>query len=223
MRRSTVFVPPRLAPAAPSRRAEQLLDELEEIFLAEGFHHLSIAELATRLRTSRRTFYELAPSRDELVLVVLDRILHRAGRQAHDQLDGIEDPLDRIEVFLAGTLPELRRMSVRFSEDLQRQPSAQRLYTDHLRYATGLVEQMVQEAIDVGRARAFDPYFVSQALDAIAERINEPDYRRASGMSVEETGQEVLRFFRAALEIPGTSNGPKPRPTRRRAAPTLVG
>lgn len=205
MRQAAALIPPRLGPASPSRRAEQLLDELEEIFLGEGFHHLSIAELATRLRTSRRTFYELAPSRDELVLVVLDRIFQRMGRQAHDEVAGIADPLDRVEVYLSSALPELRRMSERFSDDLDRQPSAQRLFADHVRYGTAVVGDMVQAAIDSGRAHDFDAYFVSQMLDAMFERVYAVTYRRGSSLSAEESVREVLRFFRAALEIPDES------------------
>lgn len=206
MRQSAALLPARLGPASPSRRAEQLLDELEEIFLSEGFHHLSIAELATRLRTSRRTFYELAPSRDELVLVVLDRIFHRMGRQAHDEMAGIADPLDRVEVYLASALPDMRRMSERFSDDLDRQPSAQRLFAEHVRYGTAVVGDMVQEAIDAGRAHDFDAYFVSQMLDAMFERVYTLTYRRGTSLSPEESLREVLRFFRAALEVPEKSS-----------------
>ena len=225
MRQAAALLPARLGPTSPSRRAEQLLDELEEIFLSEGFHHLSIAELATRLRTSRRTFYELAPSRDELVLVVLDRIFHRMGRQAHDQMAGIVDPLDRVEVFLSSALPEMRRMSERFSDDLDRQPSAQRLFAEHIRYGTAVVGDMVQEAIDGGRAHPFDAYFVSQMLDAMYERVYAVTYRRGSTLTAEESLREVTRFFRAALEIPEKSAGRRsevlrsvtPKPNRRAA------
>jgi AcrR family transcriptional regulator len=210
MPQATAFAPPRLGPASPSRRAEQLLDELEETFLAEGFHHLSIAELATRLRTSRRTFYELAPSRDELVLVVLDRIFQRMGRQAHDALAEIDDPLDRVEAYLSTALPELRRMTARFNADLDRQPAARRLYADHVRYGVAVVGDLVQEAIEIGRAHNFDPYFVSQMLNAMIDRVHAPEYRIASQLSLDESLREIVRFFRAALEIPMKSRRRRP-------------
>jgi AcrR family transcriptional regulator len=207
--------PRRLVPATLSPRAETLLDELEEIFLTEGFRHLSIASLATELRTSRRTFYELAPSRDELVLVVLDRILHRMGHEAHDQLAGIADPLDRLEAYFGCAATGLRRMSLRFSEDVERQPSAQRLIADHYRYANALIQEMVQEAIDTGRAHAFDAHFVAAAIDAIIVRLNESDYRQHSRLTVEESVHEAQRFVRAALEIPNRPATPR---SRRRPA-----
>ena len=201
-RKADVLRPPRLGPTVTSTRARQLQGELEEIFLQEGFQHLSIVQLAARLHCSRRTFYELAPSREELVLVVLDGILHRMGKTAHDHLADIEDPLDRFEMFIVRVIPELRRMSLRFNEDVERQPSARRLFADHYRYATALIEDMVREAIHIGRAREFDPQFVGHVVDAMVVHLHDPDYQRRSLLSFEDSFYEMVRFVRAALERP---------------------
>ena len=64
-------------------RQRQLLDKMEHLF-AGGFATLTMAQLAARLNCSLRTLYALAPSRDELVLVVVDRNLWRVGRAARD-------------------------------------------------------------------------------------------------------------------------------------------
>lgn len=202
MMNAAALRPRRLVPRSLSPRAETLLDEMEEIFLTEGFRDLSIASLATRLRTSRRTFYELAPSRDELVLVVLDRIMHRMGREAHDRLIGVDDPLDRIEEYFGAAATGLRRMSLRFTEDVERQPSAQRLLADHYHYAAALMQEVVEEAIETGRARPCNPHFVAEAIDAIIVRLHDPEYRLRSPLSVEESLYEAQRFVRAALELP---------------------
>jgi AcrR family transcriptional regulator len=211
MMNASAFRPRRLVPRSLSPRAETLLDELEELFLTEGFRDLSIASLATQLRTSRRTFYELAPSRDELVLVVLDRIMHRMGKEAHDRLTGVADPLDRIEEYFAAAATGLRRMSLRFTEDVERQPSAQRLLADHYRYAAALMQEVVEEAIETGRARRCNPHFVAEAIDAIIVRLHDPEYRQRSPLSVEESLYEAQRFVRAALELPGAPASRRPK------------
>jgi AcrR family transcriptional regulator len=201
-RKADLLRPTRLGPTVMSARARHLRTQLEEIFLQEGFQHLSIAQLATRLHCSRRTFYELAPTREELVLVVLDGILYRMAKTANDHLADIEDPLDRFEAFIVRTMPELHRMSLRFHEDVERQPSARRVLADHYRYATALVEDMVEEAIYLGRAREFDPQFVGQAVHAMVVHLHDPDYQRRSPLSFEGSFYELVRFVRAALERP---------------------
>jgi AcrR family transcriptional regulator len=52
-------------------RQREILDEMEDL-VAGGFADLTMAELAARLNCSLRTLYALAPSRDELVLIVID-------------------------------------------------------------------------------------------------------------------------------------------------------
>jgi hypothetical protein len=60
--------------AAPERlteRQRQILDQLGTLF-EDGFAHLTMADIAARVHCSLRTLYTLAPSRDELVLMVVD-------------------------------------------------------------------------------------------------------------------------------------------------------
>ena len=58
-----------------SPRGEQLLAQLEEIFFEQGYRRITVGALAARLRCSRATLYALAPSKEELFLRVLDRVL----------------------------------------------------------------------------------------------------------------------------------------------------
>ena len=85
-------------------RHRQVLDQLERLFLEEGFGGISVRELAASVGCSRRTLYELAPSKDELVLVVLDRFLHRVGRTALDAIDREQPYADRIRSYFRGEI-----------------------------------------------------------------------------------------------------------------------
>ena len=88
---------PLLPPHAERRlsaRQLELLDELEEKLLREGLADLTMAEIAALLGCSLRTFYGIAPSKDELLLTVVDRRLHRIGRAAIETLDASMPPLD---------------------------------------------------------------------------------------------------------------------------------
>ena len=73
-------------------RKAQLLDQLVELLLAEGFAHLTLDELATRLRCSKSTLYGLADSKEQLVRAATvhffrratERPLRRAAEEVHD-------------------------------------------------------------------------------------------------------------------------------------------
>ena len=70
-----------------SARQLELLDELEARLLQDGLADLTMAEIAALVGCSLRTFYGIAPSKDELLLTVVDRRLHRIGRAAIEVIE----------------------------------------------------------------------------------------------------------------------------------------
>ena len=64
-----------------TERQREVLDRLGTLF-DDGFADLTMADIAANVGCSLRTLYDLAPSRDELVLTVIDRNLRRIGRGA---------------------------------------------------------------------------------------------------------------------------------------------
>ena len=85
----------REAESALSPRQLEILDVLEEWILRGGFADVTMAEIAKRAGCSMRTLYGIAPSKDALVLTLLDRRLHRIGREAIRALDLDKPPFER--------------------------------------------------------------------------------------------------------------------------------
>ena len=77
--------PPRILDRAREQefteRQLEVFDKLGTMF-ESGFAELNMADLAKRLNCSLRTLYTLAPSRDDLMLSVVDRHLWEVGRAA---------------------------------------------------------------------------------------------------------------------------------------------
>lgn len=193
--------PPRLGPPASelSARGRELLDELETIFVAEGFAHFTVGDLAARLRCSRRTLYELAPSKDELVLVVIDRRLRRFGRIAQERAAGIEDPFERIEAFLHVGPSEVKRTTVRLLEDIAAFPAARRLVADHYHHTTAVLGELLQEGQATGAFRPLRAGLVSEMLDAALDRLQDPELLRAEGVSYEQAVAELVALLRSGI------------------------
>ena len=71
---------------AMTRRQAELLDQLESLFLAEGFARFTLDDLAVRLRCSKSTLYALAGSKEQLALRVIRHFFRKAtgGRRGTD-------------------------------------------------------------------------------------------------------------------------------------------
>ena len=178
-----------------SPRQLEILDAIEVLLLEEGFRDLTVGALAARLRCSRRTLYELAPSKDELVVLVLDRLLRRMGHKAHARVRALADPVDRIEALLLTALRELRDASVAFAEDVAAHPGVRTLFEGHYRYAMGRLQRLVDEAMQAGALRDSDPRLVAEVMDAALARVQDPAVMRAYGLNVVAASEAVVRLL----------------------------
>lgn len=190
-----------------SQRAEQrlgprhreVLDELESLFLQEGFSGYSVRELAAHVGCSRRTLYELAPSKDELVLIVFDRFLHRVGRAALESIDDTTSYATQIRAYFQGGL-ELQRISQVFGEDLADDPAARRLFDRHYGYVMAVVEELVEQGVAAGEFRPVTPRIVAGMLAGGAQLFNQPDVLAESGIELASATDELLDLVTRSLQ-----------------------
>jgi AcrR family transcriptional regulator len=173
----------------------EILDGLETIVLTEGFRDLTVGSIAERLKCSRRTLYEIAQSKEELVLIVIDRVLRRLARVAHEAARNPPELIDRLRAFLITGLTELHRATLAFSEDLAASPEAANLLAAHFRYAHGTVETMLVEGIESGEFSRLHPRIVSETSAAALQRLLDPDLLREAGVSFAEAVEEYLTLF----------------------------
>jgi AcrR family transcriptional regulator len=191
-----------------SQRAEQqlgmrhreVLDQLESLFLADGFSGFSVRELAAHVGCSRRTLYELAPSKDELVLLVFDRFLHRVGRAALDSIDPTQPYAEQIRAYFLGGI-ELQRITHMFGEDLAEDPAARRLFDRHYGYVMAITEGLVERGIEAGEFRPVTPALVAGMLAGTAQFFNQPDVQADSDLDLGHAVDELLDLVVRALAV----------------------
>jgi AcrR family transcriptional regulator len=191
------LVAPRAAQPRGARHRE-VLDQLEVLFLQEGFSGFSVRELAAHVGCSRRTLYELAPSKDELVLLVFDRFLHRVGRSALDSIDSSQPYAVQIRDYFLGGV-ELQRISLVFGEDLADEPAARRLFDRHYGYVMAVVEQLVRSGIDTGEFRPVTPAVVAGLLAGGAQFFNQPEVQADHDLDLERAVDELLDLVVRAI------------------------
>ncbi len=82
-----------------TKRHYEIIDALERL-LEQGVPELTMSEIAKKLKISLRTLYEIAPSRDKLILMTMDNILKKLGKFAMDSVEDIDSPIKKLEEYL---------------------------------------------------------------------------------------------------------------------------
>ena len=81
------------------KRHLEVMDELESM-LDQGKSFSTMSDLAKKLKISLRTLYEIAPSKEELIVTTVDRVLKKHGKIAMDAMNTHSSPIRKLESFL---------------------------------------------------------------------------------------------------------------------------
>ena len=81
-------------------RHHEIINLLEKM-LEKGIPDLTMSELASKLKISLRTLYEIAPSKDQLITMTIDNILRRLGKDALDEISTIQSPFKKLQKYLS--------------------------------------------------------------------------------------------------------------------------
>ncbi|KCZ86073.1 Transcriptional regulator, TetR family protein [Hyphomonas adhaerens MHS-3] len=174
-----------------SRRREALLAEMESIFLEEGFAAVTVDGLAKRLKCSKRTLYEIAPTKQDIVLLVVERWLARVRRMGRIAALGQDGPQRRIFAYVRPGVTETKKASRKFLEDIQSFEPALLALKDHQKQRMEMLEEIIEDGISKGRFRKCHAHLFAEILLAAVNRINEPDCLDAAGVGFSEAFDEL--------------------------------
>ena len=191
---------------ALTQRQRELLDQLGPVF-DEGFADLTMAEIARRLNCSLRTLYALAPSRDELVLIVVDRNLWEVGRTARDAIGPELAPLDALRAYLGAATVAVSRMTQAFSRDLAAVAVAQRLGDAHDEYLFEVTRTLLDLAAERGEIVDVDTTAVARLLAGLGSFFSRPAVIPTLRSSPKEAADEVVDLVLRGLRT--SKGGPR--------------
>jgi len=187
------LIPPRAqAGARRSDRQEDLLEQLEQIFTREGFRDLTIADLSSRLHCSRRTLYELAGSKDDLVALVVERFLDRNFSRGSEATQTAQTARERLELFTGAVTEDAQRVSVAFADDLFRTPRTASLLADYDQRCAQLVEALIRDGQGRGEFRPANPQLAAEGIMAAVSRIQDTELLAELGLDYARATREIL-------------------------------
>jgi AcrR family transcriptional regulator len=158
--------------ASLTARQLEILDTLDASVLSGDFADLTMAEIARRMTCSLRTLYDIAPSKDVLVLAVADRQLHRVGREAMEALETDHPPLERLRAYLRATNRALQPKTVLFSHSFRNFSGATELAEAHTRYIVEITRSLLDEAVQAGEIEDVDTRAVAFVLGRLGREFS---------------------------------------------------
>ncbi|WP_448626213.1 TetR/AcrR family transcriptional regulator [Geodermatophilus sp. URMC 64] len=183
-----------------TRRQAQLLDELEALFLAEGFARFTLEDLAVRLHCSKSTLYTLAGSKEQLALRVVRHFFRKATESVEAQTVTEADPALRVTAYLNAVARALAPATPAFHRDLDSFPPGRAVYEQNTAAAAERVRRLIDEGVSQGRFREVHPALVADTVTTLMFRIGRGDTARATGLDDATAYREL-----AALLLHGIS------------------
>jgi AcrR family transcriptional regulator len=194
---------PLLSPETEKRltaRQLELLDELEELLPGGRLADLTMAEIAAQVNCSLRTLYGIAPSKDELVLTIVDRRLHRIGRAAIESLDPTQTPMELLRGYLSATTEAVRTSTLAYARGLACVPGAKRLLDSHEGYVMAGAQSLLDRAIEEGQIGKVDTAVVAHVLGGLGREFARPELHELVAVSPKTTADEMTAIILRGLE-----------------------
>ncbi|MAI24740.1 MAG: hypothetical protein CMN75_01790 [Spirochaeta sp.] len=165
---------PLMPPETESRltpRQRQVLDSLETLVVQEELAEMTMAQIAAQVNCSLRTLYGISPSKDELVLTVTDRRLHRIGRAAIEALDPEASPLDNLRLYLRLAHEALQPTAGSLIHGYSKTLGARRLGDSHESYLVGIVKGLLDQARSRGEIIEVDTTVIAHVLGGLGRDL----------------------------------------------------
>ncbi|MDN5770106.1 MAG: TetR/AcrR family transcriptional regulator [Microlunatus sp.] len=180
-------------------RQFQLRDQLLELFLDEGFAHLTLDDLAGRLECSKRAFYVLADSKEQLTIRIVRYFFKRATAEVEIAISRTRTPPARVTRYLEAVALALRPAGPQFRRDLSRNALTHELYEQNTAAAADRVRELIDEGIGAGAFRNVSAAFVGEVVTATMRRITSGEIGQATGLDDAKAYAELARLVLAAV------------------------
>ncbi len=192
--------------AVNTRRAE-LLDRLCELFLAEGFAHFTLDDLAGRLRCSKSTLYTLASSKEQLSVRVVGHYFKCATANIERRVETATDVRLRMRAYLDAASEELRPASRRFIDDMAANSATRATYEANAAAAADRIRSLIKEGLDRGVFREVDAALVGEMVGLTITAIQRGEIGERTGLSDAEAFAALSQFLVGGLSAPPGPGG----------------
>ncbi|AFA74980.1 putative transcriptional regulator, TetR family [Gordonia polyisoprenivorans VH2] len=165
-----------------TRRRAALFDDLLALLLAEGFAHLSVADLAGRLRCSKTTIYTLADSKEQLVTKTVTHFFRVATEHVEARVAAATSARAAVIDYLIAVGEELSPASEVFMTDLHAFGPTRDLYEQNTAAAARRVRELIDAGVRGGEFRDVNAAFAADVAATMMSRIQRREVSATTGL-----------------------------------------
>lgn len=184
-----------MPPRPNEARREQLLDELEALIMAEGFAQLRVGKVADKLHCSRSTLYKLAPSKEELIALVVDRMVRREIQQSADAVEALPSATEKMREFSHLIDAAQTRGSADFWRDVRDHSYSAEVFQMGRVRGWRVLQGFIDEGIASGEFRDANSLFVAYALWTLGALTRDPDVLEQLGVDRTSAVSAIIDLF----------------------------
>lgn len=164
-------------------RGRPLLEELEQLFLDDGFHEMTLGQMAAALHCSKSTLYYIGDSKEELVAAVVKHFFSAGTVTIEERVRDRAPGAEQLAEYLSACGDVLSAASPAFMRDLEANAVASEVYRVNIEAAARRVREIIDDGVSVGSFRKVHAEFVSEVVANAITAIGSGEIRRATGLS----------------------------------------
>ncbi len=183
-----------------TKRHHEIIDALERL-LEQGVPELTMSEIAKKLKISLRTLYEIAPSRDKLILMTMDNILKKLGKFAMDSVEDIDSPINKLEKYLFIVNQAVGPKFDRFLIDMEKINGSKTTADYHENFIKNYIKKLLEEAIEKKEIKSIDVKAFSILLGGIGREFFKEKNKNSINLTPEESANSITSIILNGIKL----------------------
>jgi len=183
-----------------TKKHEQVIDALE-LMLEQGIPDHTMSELASNLKVSLRTLYEIAPSKDHLIRMTIDRILRKLGKDALDAIANIESPIEKLGKYLEHANQAVGPKFKVYLQSLGNNNKSKEMIDFHENYITSYTKELLDAAVKNKEIKKIDTQAFALLLGGIGREFAKETNIKKLSDSPEKSANSITKIILTGIRL----------------------
>ncbi len=176
-----------------AKRIKERFNQLSEVY---GIKRITIDILAEECGISKKTFYKIFRSKDDLVWIVVNEKFDRLQKEFREIDTHERDPLKKLYRFVEITLEQFGAVSTPMLQDMQKfYPEVNEQLERFRNDRVNLIKEAVREGILSGIFENINLSIVAGFLTGAISKVLTPEFILENNLSVKETLRSFSELF----------------------------